>query len=156
MGKAMADDVAAPDSMLAGSKAHCAGEREFDGVAFEAIESAVMETERGRWFLREFARRVRAEEMTRVEAALARIEQRLPLAPSPVRDAETRIVALSVYRRLLDLAAALRATGVDEDSCARIEAQANALIDLARRRNLIEAAEMLEQGLANARATPAA
>ena len=152
----MADDATAPDGTYAGSHTSHAGAREFDGVAFETIEAAVMETERGRWFLGEYARRVRINEMARVDATLARIEQRLPLAPSPVRDAETRIVALSVHQRLLDLAAALRTSGVDEDVCVRIEAQANALVDLARRRNLIEAAEMLEQGLANVRAPPAA
>jgi hypothetical protein len=43
---------------------------------FEAIESAVMETERGRSFLSEFARRRRAEDATRVLAAIDRLEAR--------------------------------------------------------------------------------
>ena len=43
---------------------------------FEAIESAVMETERGRWFLAEFARRRRAEESARVLSAIDRLEAR--------------------------------------------------------------------------------
>jgi hypothetical protein len=43
---------------------------------FEAIESAVMETERGRWFLSEFTRRRRAEDAARVLAAIDRLEAR--------------------------------------------------------------------------------
>lgn len=111
-----------------------------DSMDFEAIEAAVMETERGRWFLREYARRLRESDNSRIEAALARIESRLPIAANPVREAETRIVALSVQQRLVDLARSLRERGVDEESCARIEAQAAALVELARRRNLIETA----------------
>jgi hypothetical protein len=43
---------------------------------FESIESAVMETERGRRFLSEFARRRRVEDAARVLAALDRLEAR--------------------------------------------------------------------------------
>jgi hypothetical protein len=129
---------------------------EFDGVAFETIEAAVRETERGRWFLQEYARRVRAQELARIEAAIWRIEQRLPSASDSAPQPEPRILALSVHQRLLDLAASLRERGVDDDACTRIEAQANALIDLVRRRNLVAAAEMLEKGLASPQAAPAA
>lgn len=135
---------------------------DFEAMDFEAIEAAVMQTARGRWFLREYARRAREADSARIEAALARIENRLPLAPSPAREAETRIVALSVNQRLLDLAGALRERGVDEESCARIEAQAAALVELARRRNLIDAPSHAPQGteaapaLASPRRLPAA
>ncbi|MFD1333850.1 hypothetical protein ACFQ4O_17735, partial [Methylopila musalis] len=44
---------------------------------YEAIASAVMETERGRWFLAEFARRNRAADTGQVLEALARLEQRV-------------------------------------------------------------------------------
>ena len=47
-----------------------------DEADFEAIESAVMETERGRWFLAEFARRRRAEDAARVLAAIDRLDAR--------------------------------------------------------------------------------
>jgi hypothetical protein len=43
---------------------------------FELIESAVMETERGRRFLSEFGRRRRIEDAARVLAALDRLEAR--------------------------------------------------------------------------------
>ena len=132
------------------------GASEFEGVAFETIEAAVRETARGRWFLQEYARRVHARAMSRIEEALARIEERLPLEAGLADEADTCVAALSIYQRLVDLAGALRERGVDDESCARIEAQANALIELARRRNLSEAADMLEEGLTTLRATPAA
>ena len=37
---------------------------------FERIEAAVMETERGRWFLQEYARRQRAAESEEILAAV--------------------------------------------------------------------------------------
>ena len=43
---------------------------------FETIEAAVMETERGRWFLGEFARRTRASDTLRILEALDRLEAR--------------------------------------------------------------------------------
>lgn len=121
---------------------------------FETIEAAVMETERGRWFLREHARRIREAENGRIEAALARIESRLPAAPGPLRETETRIVALSVQQRLVDLAHALRESGIDETVCRRLEAQARLLVDLARRRNVVAVSEAM--GVAPARKQPAA
>jgi uncharacterized protein with PIN domain len=46
---------------------------------FERIEAAVRETERGRWFLDEFARRVRTAEGARMASALDRLEERAAL-----------------------------------------------------------------------------
>lgn len=42
---------------------------------YQLIEEAVMDTARGRWFLREYARRIRAAETRDLLAALARIER---------------------------------------------------------------------------------
>jgi hypothetical protein len=53
---------------------------------FQAVEDAVMQTERGRWFLHEFARRRRAEDATRLHAAIDRLEARTAEAEA----AETR------------------------------------------------------------------
>ncbi|MET0315088.1 MAG: hypothetical protein ABW275_11890 [Hansschlegelia sp.] len=44
---------------------------------YEAIAEAVMETERGRWFLAEFARRNRAADTAMVLSALEEVERRL-------------------------------------------------------------------------------
>lgn len=43
---------------------------------FELIEAAVRETERGRWFLDEFARRIRASETASLIRAIDRLEGR--------------------------------------------------------------------------------
>ena len=43
---------------------------------FERIEAAVMETERGRWFLQEYARRQRAAESEEILAAVERLAAR--------------------------------------------------------------------------------
>jgi hypothetical protein len=43
---------------------------------FDTIETAVMETQRGRWFLTEYARRRRVEDAARVLDALDRLEAR--------------------------------------------------------------------------------
>jgi hypothetical protein len=53
---------------------------------YERVEAAVMETERGRWFLAEFARRVRAEDAQRILTAIDRLEARMAEAQA----AETR------------------------------------------------------------------
>lgn len=45
-----------------------------DSASFEEIERAVMQTERGRWFLAEHARRARAADTARILAAIARLE----------------------------------------------------------------------------------
>jgi hypothetical protein len=44
------------------------------GEDFESIEAAVMETPRGRWFLAEFARRIRQNESRHLLEAMARLE----------------------------------------------------------------------------------
>ena len=129
---------------------------EFEGLEYEAIAAAVAETPRGRWFLDEFARRVRAAEIARVEAALGRIESRLPSAPTCESNADNQALVVGIQQRLLDLTDALRASGASDEVCTRIEMQAQALIDLSRRRNLMEAAEMLEIGISDLRRSPAA
>jgi hypothetical protein len=46
-------------------------------VDFEELEAAVLETERGRWFLSEFARRLRAVETAEILTALERLTRRV-------------------------------------------------------------------------------
>lgn len=48
--------------------------RSTETACYEEIESAVCETARGRWFLEEYARRVRADDTARILSALGRIE----------------------------------------------------------------------------------
>lgn len=47
-------------------------------ACYDDIERAVCETARGRWFLAEYARRIRAAETAEVLAAIERLERRLP------------------------------------------------------------------------------
>lgn len=55
---------------------------------YDAIEAAVMETERGRWFLREFARRTRATETAALLAAIDRLENAMKAGLQPLPAAE--------------------------------------------------------------------
>lgn len=56
---------------------------------FETIEAAVLETPRGRWFLAEFARRIREQESSRLLDAVGKLER-------VVRDLAERPVAQPV------------------------------------------------------------
>jgi hypothetical protein len=58
---------------------------------FDSVEAAVMETERGRWFLAEFARRIRAEDAQRILSAIDRLEERM--AEAEAAEARARLDA---------------------------------------------------------------
>jgi hypothetical protein len=73
---------------------------------FEAIEDAVMETERGRWFLAEFIRRRRAEDTERILAAISRLEGRA--ARADAAEARARLEADRAAVILSELASLLR------------------------------------------------
>ena len=79
---------------------------------FEAIEDAVMETERGRWFLAEFIRRRRAEDTERILTAIERLEARTTHAEAA--EERSRIVAdraASILGELAFLMRELRSRG---------------------------------------------
>jgi hypothetical protein len=104
---------------------------------FDAIEDAVMETARGRWFLREFARRARAAETSRLMDSLVRIEAMLatqrPAAESAALDIEDHARSLEErHGRLGEIGWMLRERGYDGDICAMIEKEARAVGRLAR------------------------
>ncbi len=97
---------------------------------YEAIEAAVMETVRGRWFLSEFARRSRVDEMRQVLVAMARLEQVVTEQRALPADPSIRLLVQrlkDVGQQLDGLVVEMRAQGQDENLCARIEAQARAL-----------------------------
>jgi hypothetical protein len=73
---------------------------------FEAIEDAVMETERGRWFLAEFIRRRRAEDTVQILAAIGRLEGRA--ARADAAEARARLEADRAAGILSELASLLR------------------------------------------------
>lgn len=104
---------------------------------YETIEAAVMETVRGRWFLAEFARRSRVDEMRQLLGAFARLEQvvceRASAADPSIRLLVQRLkdVAQSLDR----MVAEMRAQGLDERFCAGVEMQARAVSGLLRLNN---------------------
>lgn len=101
---------------------------------FEAIEAAVMETARGRWFLSEYARRMRAAETTKVLEAITRIERSIATDKSKEAAGGSRgelaDAVTVIERRLSEIAWSLRERGFDGRTCAEIENQARALRQL--------------------------
>lgn len=93
---------------------------------FEAIEGAVSETARGRWFLAEYARRLRAADTGRILEALNRLEARQALA-EPGFDAGARHQARGIAERLSDIAWALRERGLPDDLCRLMQREAAAI-----------------------------
>jgi hypothetical protein len=102
---------------------------------YEAIEAAVMETVRGRWFLAEYARRSRVDEMHQLLDAVGRLEQVVTEQKAMPADPAIRLLVQrlkDVGGQLNGIAAEMRLLGNDADLCARIETQARALGGLIR------------------------
>jgi hypothetical protein len=102
---------------------------------YEAIEAAVTETVRGRWFLAEFTRRSRVDEMRQVLDAMARLEQVVTEQKALPNDPSIRLLVQrlkDVAGELDGLVADMRLHGQDKALCARVEAQARALGGLLR------------------------
>jgi hypothetical protein len=88
------------------------GSPDTDRADFETIEAAVMETERGRWFLAEFARRVRAREAGHLLRALDRLEGLLLRARAEeARASAAARQATNLARELADLLARVTVEG---------------------------------------------
>jgi hypothetical protein len=108
---------------------------------YEAIEAAVMETVRGRWFLAEFARRSYMGEMRQMLDAMARLEQVVTMtqatqvAQMTPADPSVRLLVSrlkQVGEQLSLMAQEMRIEGVDEKYCVGIETQMRALGGLLR------------------------
>jgi hypothetical protein len=109
---------------------------------YEAIEAAVMETARGRWFLIEYDRRRRAAETTQLLEAVARLERAVGTAGQPALEAPRKPAALSgpaappaphavaIAERLQDIAWNMRERGFDDAICGDIEEQARLVLGL--------------------------
>lgn len=94
---------------------------------FERIEEAVTETARGRWFLAEFARRIRAQDTQRVLDAIARLER----ASLPAQIEHAQVHARAIGERLMDIGWRLRECGFDDAMCHALEREAAAVLALA-------------------------
>lgn len=100
---------------------------------FETIEDAVMETARGRWFLREYARRVKAADTDVLLDALARIERVVAGQTALPGGFATEHYARALeerQNRAADIAWTLRERGYDGSICTLIETEARALARL--------------------------
>ena len=90
---------------------------------FETIEAAVLETPRGRWFLAEFARRIREQESSRLLDAVGKLErvvrdlaerpvgEPLPVLPDPAPMRELAAPAGASAREPSPLLARIEAFG---------------------------------------------
>ncbi len=102
---------------------------------YDAIEAAVVETVRGRWFLAEYTRRSRVDELRQMLDGLARLEQsvrdqqQLPADPS-IRLLVQRLKDVS--QTLEGLALDMRGNGIAENYCRDVETQARAVSGLLR------------------------
>ena len=106
-------------------------------VDYEAIEAAVTETVRGRWFLAEFARRNRMAEtrqlldaMARLEATVSTGQPTLPSADPSIRLLLQRIKEIATS--LGDTAHEMRGAGVEEHFVTQVETQARAVAGMMR------------------------
>lgn len=93
------------------------------GADYAAIEQAVMETARGRWFLLEYARRQRAAETQRLADAITRLESLID-AETAARAVEPASPAAgAIAEKLSDILWLLREAGFDDRLCAEFEQQ---------------------------------
>jgi hypothetical protein len=111
---------------------------------YETIEAAVTETVRGRWFLAEFARRNRVDDMRHMLDAIGRLEQVVREQQVLPADPSIRLLVqrLKEVTQSLDrMGAEMRAGGLDERFCAAIETQARAVSGLLRLNTALPAPE---------------
>jgi hypothetical protein len=111
-------------------------------VDYEAIEAAVTETVRGRWFLKEFARRNRGAEVKLMLDAMNRLEtlvtagQSQPALPAPPSaDPSIRLMVQRIKEiggQLEGLASIMREDGIEAHFCEVVELQARAVAGLMR------------------------
>jgi hypothetical protein len=105
---------------------------------YDAIHAAVVETVRGRWFLAEYARRNRVEEVREMLAAIGRLEtivttqRALPLPDSSPHQRLLTQRADEIATRLADIIEELREGGADAYLCDELESQTRAVGALAR------------------------
>jgi hypothetical protein len=109
---------------------------------YDAIEAAVMETARGRWFLIEYDRRRRTAETAQLLEAVTRLERAVGSGGPLALDAPPKALALprpalqplahasAVAERLQDIAWNMRERGFDDAICGAIEEQARLVLRL--------------------------
>ena len=101
---------------------------QFGAEDFDALESAVMETTRGRWFLAEYARRIRSAESRQIIQSLARLENlmqpgRVAPPPPPLPKVTNDAPVDALMQRLQSAIAEMSSGAVDEPEMAGDKAQ---------------------------------
>ena len=107
------------------------------GFDYSEIEAAVLETARGRWFLREFASRNRAADTAAVLEAIGRLQDLVatPSARDPARTAERHPGDLRDRLELIqETAWALRAAGARPSLCDDLDRHASEALRSIERR----------------------
>lgn len=104
---------------------------------YEAIEAAVTETVRGRWFLNEFARRNRMAETRLLLDAMARVEATVSAAQTafPSVDPSIRLLIQRIKEiagQLDGLARDMRDDGIEDRHWTAVDLQARAVAGLMR------------------------
>jgi chemotaxis protein CheZ len=117
---------------------------------FEAIEGAVRQTERGRWFLAEFARRNRADDLRTVLDALTRMEHAMADGAKAAETASNDAATREVLARLRHIAHEARLDGAHESAGPAPEQI------LGRIREAVDDARVVVSTLAEARIMPPA
>jgi len=103
---------------------------------YDSIHAAVVETVRGRWFLAEYARRSRVEEVQEMLAAIGRLEKAVTgtkALPPPDVSPHLRLLtqrAEEIAARLSGIVGDLRESGADPYLCDDLDAQVRAIAGL--------------------------
>jgi hypothetical protein len=91
---------------------------------YDAVYAAVTATERGRWFLTEYASRNRHAETDSLVAAMARIEAGMTANKALTADKTSPLDLAAAAERIQDIAFGLRERAVDPELCDALEAAA--------------------------------
>lgn len=114
---------------------------------YEAIEGAVMETSRGRWFLSEYARRHRNADTTAVLGAIERLERIVRRDRSLEVQDELRAELVGMKRVLERLHADLATSGGNDRGLAEAGADLDAVVSATERatQDILSAAERVQE-----------
>ncbi|ACL59816.1 hypothetical protein [Methylobacterium nodulans] len=117
---------------------------------YDAIEAALMETARGRWFLAEFARRNRGDDTERLLAAIARLEATVTAEREAPELDRMRVDLVEMVKAISRTKAEIAAIQSPDHDQSRLEAASEALDAIVRTTeratsDILEAAEEVQE-----------
>lgn len=127
-----------------------------DEADYEAIEQAVMETSRGRWFLAEYARRNRNADTNQLLDAMARLESAVSGQTAMQQIERVRFDLFEMARSISGLKSELNHDGPDGEEQTRFNEATSALDDIVRTTEhatstILGAAESIQEAAWNLR-----